>query len=282
MHQVPNTWCFFSLAMTLTMVRGTGQLQALTQVLAHIFLFPNCHKSRLRHKKIETKLLQIETDPPQIDTELPQIETEMLQIKTFFFQTATNRYQTTANRDLTAAKWDRTTTNRDSTTAIWDSLIYFFSICSSCQFVAVRSHFTAVRPVFMAGRSRFKAVRPWFVAVRSQFSVMKIIFLNLRRNLWLSMSKSAMFALDYLYIIGMLNLIKTKWTYLEFIWNSLLSCYFQSEWVSICISSLSISRSSASICGGSISFCISLVSIFCGATVSIWCSSIFIFGSSEK
>lgn len=93
--QVPNTWCFFSLCMTLTMVRGTGQLQALTQALAHIFLFPNCHKSRLRHKKIETKLLQIETDPPQIDTELPQIETEMLQIKTFFFP---NRHKSRQHR----------------------------------------------------------------------------------------------------------------------------------------------------------------------------------------
>ena len=280
MHQVPNTWCFFSLAMTLTMVRGTGQLQALTQVLAHIFIFPNCHKSRLRHKKSKPNCCKLRLIRHKSTPNCHKLRPRCCKSRHFFLQTATNRYQTTTNRDLTAAKRDRTATNRDSTAPIWDSLIHFFSICSSCQFVAVRSHFTAVRPIFMAGRSRFKAVRPWFVAVRSQFSVMKIIFLNLRRNLWLSMSKSAMFALDYLYIIGMLNLIKTKWS--NFIWNSLLSCYFQSEWVSICISSLSISRSSASICGGSISFCISLVSIFCGATVSIWCSSIFIFGSSEK
>ena len=94
MHQVPNTWCFFFPSHDFDQVRGTGQLQALTQALAHIFLFPNCHKSRLRHKKIETKLLQIETDPPQIDTELPQIETEMLQIKTFF---SSNRHKSIPN-----------------------------------------------------------------------------------------------------------------------------------------------------------------------------------------
>ena len=59
-----------SLSMTLALVRGLGQLSALTLRLAPLLSFSDL-------LEIETTVPEIETALPEIETELPEIETTM-------------------------------------------------------------------------------------------------------------------------------------------------------------------------------------------------------------